>query len=187
MKQTNPRTVRDAMKSINGTYKFMLDRGYEVSSVEDYDLGWQTVLRKQDVLAKIIRSRGEEEIFFRTSTKSFDEFTDIGSVIYAATGDKVPRWESSEPKVIERYLDKIETYLEGEPGRNKDGFRAAQKEYSAAFAPGAVAVPPQPVATPEPKKKPFLYYPLMVIIILLILGALTTLGLVLVDRLFSPF
>jgi len=165
----------------------MLDRGYEVFSVDDYDLGWQTVLRKQDVLAKIIRSRGEEEIFFRTSTEPFDEFTDIGSVIYAATGDKVPRWESSEPKVIERYLDKIETYLAGEPVRNKDGFRTAQKEYYATFAQGTVALPSEPVAPPESKKKPFLYYPLMVIIILLILGALATLGLVLVDRLFSPF
>jgi hypothetical protein len=165
----------------------MLDRGYEVFSVEDYDLGWQTVLRKQDIFAKIIRSRGEEEIFFRTSTQPVDEFTDIGTVIYAATGDKVPRWESSEPKVIERYLDKIETYLAGEHVRNKDGLRTAQKEYYAASSQGGAALAPEPGPPPEPKKKPFIYYPLMVIIILLILGALATLGMVLVDRLFSPF
>ena len=187
MKQSNPRTVRDAMKSINGTYKFMLDRDYEVFSVEDYDMGWQTVLRKQDVLAKIIRSRGEEEIFFRTSTQPSDEFTDIGSVIYAATGDKVPRWESSEPKVIEQYLDKIETYLGSEHVRNKDGFRTAQKENHAAFAQGAIALPSEPVAPREPEGRPFLYYPLLVIIILLILGALATLCMVLLDRFFSPF
>src|SRR5215211_4475477 len=100
MKQTNSRAVRDALKSIHDTYGFMLARGYEVVSAGDYDLGWQVVLRKQDVFARIIRSRGEEEIYFRMGTLPPDEFTDIGSVIYAATGDKIPRWESSDTKVI---------------------------------------------------------------------------------------
>jgi hypothetical protein len=159
----------------------MLERGYEVFSVEDYDLGWQVMLRKQDLFTRIIRSRGEEEIYFRMGTQPPDEFTDIGSVIYAATGDKIPRWESSDSKVIEQYLNKIETYFEGEYVKNKDGLRAAQEEYFAAFSQGGVVVPP------EPKEKPILHYPLMGIIILLILGALTTLCMVLLDRLFSAF
>jgi hypothetical protein len=196
MKQTNSRAFRGVLKSIHDTYGFMLARGYEVVSVEDYDMGWQAVLRKQDLFAQIIRSRGEEEIYFRPGTLPTDEFIDIASVIYAATGDKIPRWESSDPKVIEQYLDRIETYFEGEYVRNKDGLRAAQKEISdaswkayyetvgkaddEAFSQGGV-VPP------EPKGKPIIYYPLMIIILLLILGGLTTLCLVLADSLFAVF
>jgi hypothetical protein len=115
------------------------------------------------------------------STQPPDEFTDIGSVIYAATGDKIPRWERSDTKVIEQYLDKIETYFGGEYVRNKDGLRAAQKEYYAAFAQGGVISPP------ETKVIPVLHYPLMGIIILLFFGALTTLYMILLDRLFSTF
>ncbi len=181
MKQTNSRTVRDALKSINETYGFMLERGYEVVSVDDYDLGWQVVLRKQDLFAKIIRSRGEEEIYFRSSTQPTEEFTDIGAVIYAATGDKIPRWESSEPKVIQQYLDQIETYFRNEYVKIQDGLQTAQKEYFAAFAQGKVVVPP------EPERKPIFYYPLLIIILLLILGALVTLGMVLLDHFFSVF
>jgi hypothetical protein len=181
MKQTTSRAAQDALKSINENYGFMLEEGYEVLSAEDYDLGWQVLLKKQDLLARIIRSRGEEEIYFRMGTQSPDEFIDIGSVIYAATGDKIPRWESSDTKVIRQYLDKIESYFEGEYLRNKDGLRAAQEEYFAAFSQGRVASPP------EPKVIPILYYPLMGIILLLIIGALTTLCLVLVDRLFTIF
>ena len=181
MKQTNSRVVRDALKSIQEAYGFMLERGYKVFSAEDYDLGWQVVLRKQDLFARIIRSRGEEEIFFRMGAQPPDEFTDIGSVIYAATGDKITRWESSDTKVSERYLDKIETYFEGEYVKNKDSLRAAQKEYYAAFSQGGVVSPP------EPNVIPILHYPLIGIILLLLFGALTTLYAVLLDRLFSAF
>ncbi|HLO17722.1 MAG TPA: hypothetical protein VK206_23030 [Anaerolineales bacterium] len=181
MKQTNSRAVQDALKSIHENYGFMLEKGYEVVSVDDYDLGWQVVLREQDLFARIIRSRGEEEIYFQMGTQPPDKFIDIGSVIYAATGDKVPRWESSDTKVIKQYLDKIESYFEGEYLRNKDGLRAAQEEYYAAFSQGGVVSPP------EPRGKPILYYLLMGIIILLILGALATLCLVLADRLFTAF
>lgn len=195
MKQTNSRAFRDALKSMHETYGFMLQRGYEIFSTDDYDMGWQVVLRKQDLYARIIRSRGEEEIYFRTSTQSPDEFIDIGSVIYAATGDKVPRWESSEPKVIERYLDRIETYFEGEYVKNKDSLRTAQREYYAAFSQTGVVSPsegkPIPhsgvVVPPERKAPSILYYPLMGIIILLILGGVITLCMVLLDRLFSLF
>ena len=181
MKQTNSQAVRDALKSIHETYGFMLERGYEVFSAEDYDLGWQVLLRKQDLFARIIRSRGEEEIYFRKGPQPPDEFTDIGSVIYAATGDKIPRWESSDTKVIKQYLDKIESYFEVEYLRNKDGLRAAQEEYYAASSQGGVVSPP------EPKVRPILHYPLMGIILLLILGGLITLCMVLLNRLFSAF
>ncbi len=188
MKQAPSRAVRDAVKSIHEMYGFMLERGYEVFSAENHDLGWQVVLRKQDVFARIIRSRGEEEIFFRSSAQQSDEFIDSGTVIYAATGDKIPRWESSDSKVIEHYLDKIETYFESEYVKNRDGLRTAQDEYYAAFSHGNVVLPPEPAVIPtETKVIPILYYPLMGMIILLVFGALTTLYMVLLDRLFSAF
>ena len=179
MKQTKSQAVQDALLSVNEKYGFLLEKGYEVVSAEDYDVGWQVLLRKQEVFARIIRSRGEEEIFFRMGAQQSDEFIDIGSVIYAATGDKIPRWESSDTKVINRYLGEIESYLEGEYLRNKHGLRAAQEEYYAAFSQGGVVSPP------EPEGKSILYYPLLGIIILLILGGLATLCMVLVDRLFT--
>ena len=178
MKETNSRAVQDALHSVNANYGFMLERGYEVVSADDYDLGWQALLRKQDLFARIIRSRGEEEIYFRTGTQQAGEFTDIGTVIYAATGEKIPPWKSSDIQVIKQYLEKIESYFAGEYVINKDRLRAAQQEYYAAFSQGGVVVPP------EPEAKSILYYPLMAILILLILGGLITLGMVLVDRLF---
>jgi hypothetical protein len=178
MKETNSRAVQEALYLITANYGFMLERGYEVVSADDYDLGWQVLLRKQDLFARIIRSRGEEEMYFRTDTQQSDEFTDIGTVIYAATGEKIPRQESSDIRVIKQYLEKIESYFAGEYVINKDSLRAARQEYDAAFSQGQVVVPP------EPKAKSILYYPLMAILILLILGGLITLGMVLVDRLF---
>ena len=181
MKQTNSQAVQDALLSVKEKYGFLLERGYEVVSAEDYDVGWQVLLKKQDVFARIIRSRGEEEMYFRMGAQPPDEFIDIGSVIYAATGEKIPRWESSDTKVIKQYLGEIESYLEGEYLRNKQGLRAAQEEYYAAFSQGGVVSPP------EPQRKPILYYTLMGIIILLILGGLATLCMVLVNRFFTTF
>ena len=178
MKETRSRAVQDALYSINTNYGFMLERGYDVVSADDYDLGWQVLLRKQDLFARIIRSRGEEEMYFRTGTQPSDEFTDIGTVIYAATGEKIPRRESTDIQMIKQYLEKIESYFAGEYVINKDSLRAAQQEYYAASSQGGVVVPP------EPEAKSILYYPLMAIIILLILGGLITLGMVLVDRFF---
>lgn len=59
--------------------------------------------------------------------------------------------------------------------------RTAQAEYYTAFAQGGVELPT------ETKVIPILYYPLMGIIILLLFGALTTLYMVLLDRLFSAY
>lgn len=181
MQQGNSRLVQKALKHINETYRFLFEKGYQVFSAQDIDLGWQVVLRKQDIFISIREMRGEEEIFFRMGTPPPDEVVDIGSVIYAATGDKIPRWESSDPKVLEQYLDKIEIYFKGEYAKNKDRLQAAQREYFAAFSQGGVVVPP------EPKGKPILHYTLMGVIILLILGALITLCLVLLNRWFLAF
>lgn len=178
MNETNSRAVRDALNSIQLNYGFMLQRGYEVVSAGDYDLGWQVLLRKQDLFARIVRSRGEEEIYFRKEPQPADQFTDIGTVIYAATGEMIPRSQSSDPKTIQRYLAQIESYFAGEYVNNRDSLQAAQKNYSAAFSQGQFVEPP------EPQAKPFFYYPLMAILILLILGGLVTLGMVLLDRLF---
>ena len=117
-------------------------------------------------------------MYFRQATQRPDEFTDIGSVIYAATGEKISRQESSDIKVIKQYLEKIELYFAGEYVSNKDSLQAAQQEYYAAFSQGRVVTPP------EPEAKSVLYYPLMGILILLILGGLITLGMVLMDRFF---
>ena len=188
MQQKPSRIIQKALKHIHETYRLLFEKEYEVFYAEEIALGWQVVLRKRDLFVKINEIREEEEIFFRMGTPPPDEFTDIGSVIYAATGEKIPRWESSNPKVLEQYLNKIETYLEGEYARSKDSLRVAQAEYYAAFSQGAVVVPPGTAVAPgEPKKKSILYYALMGIVLLLIFGGLITLCMVLVDRFFSPF
>ncbi len=198
MNKKNSWAFRSVVKSINETYGFLLARGYEVISVDDYDMGWQAVLQKQDLFAQIIRSRGEEEIFFRPGTLPPDEFIDSASVIYAATGEQFPRWESSNPKLIEQYLDKIETYFSGEYLRNKEGLRLAQKVISDASwkaynetvqraEEAAAAQRAAVVAPPEAKGNPIMDFPLKIIIIVLILGGLVTLCMVLLDRLFALF
>jgi hypothetical protein len=188
MKQGTPWWVRNALKHIREMYSILFEKGYEFFSAEPIDLGRQVTLRKQDLFVRIEESRGEEEIYFKMGTPIPDEFTDIGTVIYAATGDKIPRWESSNPKVLAQYLDRIETYFAGEYVQNKDSLQAAQKEYVEAFWPGGVGVLPEPEILPsKPKIIPILHYPLMGMILLLLFGALTTLYMVLLDRLFSAF
>jgi hypothetical protein len=196
MKFDTSRYIQKALKHVHETYGFLFEKGYEVFSAEVVDLGWQVVLRKQDLFIKILNVREEEELYLRMGTPPPDEFTDIGSVLNAATGDMIPRWESSSPKVLEQYLDRIETYFAGEYVENKEGLRTAQEayyvkndsllraeqeKYSAAFPQGKVG------SQPEPKATPVLHYPLIAIILVLILGGLITLGLVLADRLFAAF
>lgn len=181
MKQTNSRAVQDALKYIDATYGFMLERGYEVFSAEDIPAGWQVVLRKSDLFVRILRTRGEEYVSFRTSTQSPDKFIDIGSVVYAATGEKIPISYGSYSKELQQYLNQVETYFKGEYVENEDGLRVAQKVYRE-------TLPPVEVITPkEPEIIPILHYPLMGIILLLLFGALITLYMVLLDRLFSAF
>lgn len=189
MKPSSSRNVPKGWKHVNKPYRFLFERGYEFVSLEGIDLGRQVVLRKQDLFLKIEEVRGEEEIYFRMGPPPPDEFTDIGTVIYAATGDKIPRWESSNPQVLDRYLDRIEAYFQGEYVRDKDSLRTADAEYAAAFAQGGVIAPPVPQAEPEgePTAIPILHYPLLVVILLLIFGALMTLYMAMLDRLFAAF
>ena len=180
MTQTSSRAVRDGLKYIHETYGFMLERGYEVLSINDYDLGWQVVLQKSDLFVRVIRTRGDDFVSFRTGTQSPDEFIDIGSVVYAATGDKIPV-SGDDSKELQKYLDKIETYFEGEYVKNEDGLRVAQKEYRETLPRLEIG------SSKEPEIIPILHYPLMGIILLLLFGALTTLYMVVLDRLFSAF
>ena len=191
MKQKYSRFLQSTVKHVQERYGFLFEKGYEVFSAENVPMGWQVVLKKQALFIKVDEYRGEEELFFRTEDQGLDEFTDIGTVIYAATGDKIPRWESSEPKVLARYLDRIEAYFADEYVKNRDSLRTAQQEYYAAFEHGGVALPPGPLS-PESlplgsKVIPILHYPLMVLITLLIFGALTTLYAAVLDRLFATF
>lgn len=190
MQQNAPRWMQSAVKDIRKTYGFLFESGYDAFSVDVIDMGRQVTLRKQDVWVRIAESRGEEAISFRKDSPLSDEFTDIGSVIYAATGDKIPPWESSNPKVLAQYLDRIEAYFGGEYVKNINGLRTAQDEYYAAFSQGGVVVPPEPESIPSrssPKIIPILHYPLMAVIVLLLFGALLTLYMALLDRLLAAF
>ena len=182
MKQTPTRTIRDGLKYLHETYGFMLERGYEVASAEDISLGWQVVFRRPELIVRIERTRGEEYVSFRTGTQPPDEFFDLGSVVYAATGEEIPLSSYDDlSKELQKHLDRIETYFSDEYLKNPDGLQSAQKEYRETLSP-VDAVSPK-----EPKIIPTLHYPLMGIIILLLFGALTTLYMVLLDRLFSSF
>jgi len=182
MKQINSWSYQNALKYINETYGFMLERGYEVVSVDDIPAGWQIVLSKSDLVVRILRARGEDDVSFRNSTQPLDEFFDIGSVVYAAMGEKIPLSSYDDlSKELQKYLDRIETFFPDEYLKNPDSLRAAQKEYRDTLTPAQVTSPQ------EPKIIPILHYPLMVMVILLLFGALTTLYAVLLDRLFSTF
>lgn len=182
MKQTNSQADQNALKYINLSYGFMLERGYEVVSVDDIPAGWQVVLSKPDLVVRILRARGEDDISFRNSTQPLEDFFDIGSVVYAATGEKIPLSSYDDlSKELQKYLEKIETFFQGEQVKTWGNLRVAQKEYRETLTPAQVASPQ------EPKIILILHYPLMVMIILLLFGALTTLYAVLLDRLFSTY
>lgn len=179
MKQTNSRAVRDGLTYIHDIYGFMFERGYEVFSAEDYEVGWQVVLRKSDLSVRIIRTRGDDYVSFRTNTQPANEFIDIGSVVYAATRETIPLSSGRGSEVLAQYLDRIETYFEGEYVRNPESLKVAEREYRATL-PRLEIKPPE-----EPGIIPILHYPLMVMVFLLLFGALATLYMVLLDRLFS--
>jgi len=182
MKQATSRTVQHALKYMNETYGFILERGYEIVSLEDIPVGWQAMLRKSNLVVRISRARGEDDVSFRSSTQLPDEFFDLGSVVYAATGEKIPLSSYGDlSKELQKYLDKIETYLQDEQIQIQDSLRVAQKEYRETLIPVQVESPKEPTIIPV------LHYPLMVMVILLLFGALTTLYAVLLDRLFSAF
>jgi hypothetical protein len=58
------KTTSHALKSIHENYGLMLENGYEVLSVPDYDLGWQVVLKKRGVYGKLFNHVGKKEYVF---------------------------------------------------------------------------------------------------------------------------
>jgi hypothetical protein len=180
MKQTSSQAARDGLKYIHEAYAFLLERGYQVLSAEDADVGWQIVLGKQDLFVSVFHSRGDDYVSFRTSMQPPAELNDLGSVVFAATGEKIPLYGSDAQK-LQLYIDRIETYFAGEYLRNPDSLRAAREAYREPI------YKVDPIVEEKEKKIPILYYPLMGIILLLIFIFLATLFGVLLDRLFTVF
>jgi hypothetical protein len=180
MKQTSSRAVGDGLKHIQETYGFLLERGYEVFSGQEADLGWQVVLRRAGLFVSVLHTRGEDYVSFRAGTQPQSEFSDIGSVVYAATGERISLYGSDAQK-LKQYLDQIEIYFATEYISDPDGLRSAQQAYREPIFKVEPGIPE------EPKRIPFLYYPLLAVVLLLLFGALTTLYMVLLDRLFSAF
>jgi LPXTG-motif cell wall-anchored protein len=184
MQQTSSRAVRDGLKYISKDYGFLLRRGYEIHAVEDVEVGWQVVLRKADLLMKILHSRGDEYIDFRSATPP-DEFTEMGIILSVITAEKISISLESPVNDLKKYLDQIESYFAGEYLRNPDALRVAREEYYASLPKPEWVLPVDPVRQKEAKRFPFLYYPLMAIVLLLLFIVLTTLYMILLDRLFS--
>ncbi len=181
MKQTSSRTVRDGLRYIQKYYAYLLERGYEIVSVEEAFLGWQIDLRRADLFVRVLHSRGEDFVSFRTAAQPPDEWTEISGVVYAATGEKIPNSGNDGPE-LQKYLGRIEAYFAGEHARNPDGLRAAVQAYRDSLPKVEPYIPEEPGEEPLKKKIPILYYPLLGIILLLIFFFLATLCGVLVDR-----
>jgi hypothetical protein len=187
MKQTSSRTDRYARKEIHDRYGFMLERGYEVVSVEDVPAGWQAALRKTGLVVKLYWARGEEDVSFWTDALPPDEFFGIGSVVYAVTGEKIPLKSYDDLSgELRKYLDTIEKYFQSEPVNMRDSLKAAQEQYHAELISGAAATA-EAVHSKEQKRIPILHYPLLAVVLLLLFGVLTTLYMVLLERLPSFF
>lgn len=186
MKQTSSRTIKYVMKELHARYEFMLEKGYEVISVEDAEVGWQAMLRRGDLLAMILHTRGDDYVSFRAATEPPQEFTELRGVIYAATGEIVP-WSGDDTKELQKYLDRIETYFAEGYVKNPDGLRAAANVYRESLPKFEPVIPAGPGIPKEQKKNPILNYLMTGIILLLIFFFLATLCGVVVDRLFAVF
>ncbi len=192
MKQTSPRVVKFAMQDIHEKYEILLERGYEIVFVEGIPAGWQALLRKSGLEVKLFRARGEDDVLFRTEALPPDEFFDIGSVVYAATGERIPLKSYDDLSgEVRKYIAAIESYFQSEPVNLRDSLKAAQEQYHAELSASVGMVYPEGASETAPPKEPkriaILYYPLMAVVLLLLLGALTTLYAVLLDRLVSSF
>ena len=187
MNQDNSRVVQDALKSIRTNFGFLLDQGFEIYSAKDFpEAGWpvwEVILQKRDFFIRLYAERGAiDELSFR---KSPDEFVDIGTVVYALTG-KVHSWNllwgfsgKGYANLLQEYLNQIESYFGEEYVQNKDALKSAQKEYREAL------VRKESRSEVPQKVKPFIEYPLMGILILLLAGALTPVYMLLLAGLFS--
>jgi len=181
IKNDNSWILQDGLKTINKHFGFMLDHGYEVYSAKDYpDTNkpiWEVILRKQDLFVRIYAERGVvEELSFRTDTQPPDQFTDIRTAVYAVTkGKSAPDFfggTKGHANLLRKHLDKIEMHF-GDYAKKAGSIQTAHKEYYKAISPK------------EEKIIPILHYPLMAIVIILLVGALTTLYMVLLNQLFS--
>ena len=104
-------------------------------------------------------------------------------MVYAATGEIIPQSYDSHVEQLKKYLDRIEAYFAGEYLKNPAGLRTADDEYRKTL-PKVEMIPPEELVNPKKTRIiPILYYPLLGIILLLLFGALTTLYMVLLDRL----
>jgi hypothetical protein len=171
----------DALQSIHKEFGFMFEQGYEVySAKDDPNAGWpvwEVILQKQDLFVRLYAERGVlEDLSFRTTAQPPDEFTDIIVVVHALTGKQwvpsISNRTKSYADLLRKHIDKIEAYFGGESVKIRDSIRTAKKEYRQAITPK------------QEKIIPILHYPLMAMIFLLLAGFLTTLYMVLLDRLF---
>jgi tetratricopeptide (TPR) repeat protein len=112
----------------------------------------------------------ERGLFYKSSghtskaIKDFDRFLGIST-------------DHQKRSFVEEQLKKIR----GGYVNNEDSLRVAQKEHRARLPQAEIASPKEPAIIP------FLHYPLIGMILLLIFGALTTLYMVLLNGLFSAF
>ena len=183
--------LQDARRTINQHFGFMLARGYEIYSANDYPEAnkptWEVILRKQDLLVRIYAERRRvEEVSFRTSAQPADEFGGIASVVYALSGGKiVPNFFGGTKgfaDLLQKHLNLIEAGF-GNYVKNGASMQVAQKEYLKAISHETEYQ--QTISPIEAKIIPVLHYPLMAIILILLVGAFTTLYMVLLNQLFS--
>ncbi|MGE5374029.1 MAG: hypothetical protein ACM3XO_03155 [Bacteroidota bacterium] len=188
MNQTEPRAVRDGLQYIHEVYGFLLERGYAVISAQEAEQGWQVMLQRGDLFVSVLRSRGDDFVSMRTGTQPPGELIDLGSVILAATGEKIFLY-ASHSQALQTHLDRIEAYFAGEYLSDPESLRRARDAYHEPIYKVQPEIPEQPERriTKEPKRIPLLYYPLLAVILFLLFGALATLYAVLLDRLFTAF
>lgn len=187
MNQDNSWVVQDALKSINNHFGFLFEQGYAIYSAKDFpEAGWpvwEVILQKKDFFIRLYAERGAiDELSFR---KSPDDFVDIGIVVYALTG-KIYSWNllwgfsgKGYANLLQKHLNQIEAYFGEEYIQNRDALKSAQIEYRKALA-------RKESRSEVPQKiKPFIEYPLMGMLILLLAGALTPVYMLLLAGLFS--
>lgn len=181
VKADNSWILHDALRNINKHFGFMLEQGYEIYSTKEYpDTNkpvCEVILRKQDLLVRIYAERGVvEQVSFRITTQPPEEFTDIRTAVYAVTEGKTALdffgGTKGHATVLQKHLKKIEAGF-GNYVKNAGSLPAAQNDYYQAISPK------------ETKIIPILHYPLLGVVIIMLVGALTTLYMVLLNQFVS--
>ena len=157
--ELNPNDPRIYMNRAN-VYQFKKESDKVVS---DYS----KVIELNPKIAEAYLERG---LFYESLERKSDARKDFHRFLVIST-------DRQKRRLVEEELKK----LRGEYVKNRDNLRVAEKEYRE-------ALPRVEVITPkEPGIIPVLHYPLMGMIFLLLFGSLTTLYMVLMDRLSSAF